>query len=332
MEGPVSDSFSSSSLPLSPSSMTRPSTDRRNYYYCSSSSSSSSLHHPVSNSDSKTGTTTAAAAMGQEHYLLSRRKKASSSRRVVVVRPATDGSRNMFRVMSVASAASAVAVLLLMLVGDVVSAFQSSSPLRTKTSRSCPTGGRTSLFMAEESNTSSSQPKQHQHQDSEIERQLQKARAVLAISRAKIGATNTDDNDDVSRGNDDDDDDDDEIDMKTLQQRQRKGALASNVPFFATTTPIDGSKKKKEKVIKNQNENDGTFTTDGDLMAKLSEQEEWESRSLLEVFRNERKATATDDALSDRDVAASIYGLRKSLQLEDFQKIFDKRNRFIGEQ
>ena len=322
MEGAVSDSFSSS-LPLSPSLiMMTTRTDHRNDF----SSYSHSSHQSVSDGTAKAGTTTSTTttARGQEYYVLSRRKTASSSRKEVVVRPATAVTASMVRVVSV----STVAVMFLMLVGDVVFAFQSSSsPLPTKTSRCCATGS-TSLFMADESDTSSSQPQQRHHQDSEIERQLEKARAVLAISRAKIGATNTDDNI-VSSG---DDDGDDEIDIKKLQQRQRKGALASNVPFFATTTPVDGSKKKKEKVIKNQNENDGTFTTDGDLMAKLSEQEEWESRPLLEVFRNERKATTADDALSDRDVAASIYGLRKSLQLEDFQKIFDKRNRFIGEQ
>eukprot|EP00529_Nitzschia_sp_RCC80_P032439 CAMPEP_0113471482 /NCGR_PEP_ID=MMETSP0014_2-20120614/16999_1 /TAXON_ID=2857 /ORGANISM="Nitzschia sp." /LENGTH=234 /DNA_ID=CAMNT_0000364115 /DNA_START=324 /DNA_END=1028 /DNA_ORIENTATION=+ /assembly_acc=CAM_ASM_000159 len=225
------------------------------------------------------------------------------------------------------------AAVLLLLLGDV-SAFQSSSVVPSKTATATttttttttqnsgngvlmPSSAASSLFMADDNSS--------QHQD-EIERQLEKARAVLAISRAKIDANTAVDIDDDNVG---DDGIDVEIDTQSLQQ-QRKGALPSNVPFFASTASTGGN-KKKEKVIKNQNEDDGTFTTDGDLMAKLSEQEEWESRSLFEVFRNERKAS-TDDALSDRDVAASIYGLRKSLQLEDFQKIFDKRNRFIGDQ
>jgi hypothetical protein len=65
-------------------------------------------------------------------------------------------------------------------------------------------------------------------------------------------------------------------------------------------------------------------------MAKLSEEEEWESRSLLEVFQNER-GPAKEHKLADRDVAASIFNLRRVLQTEDFQRIFDQRNRFIGE-
>jgi hypothetical protein len=157
----------------------------------------------------------------------------------------------------------------------------------------------------------------------EIDRQLEKARAVLAISRAKLGASSSAAEDDIAETED------------PIEQQQRRGAIASNVPFFATTTPggDSTSHKKKEKVIKNKNKETGLFTTDGDLMAKLSEQEEWEPRPLLEVFRNERKASSTDkDSLADRDVAASIFNLRKSLQLEDYQKIFDTRNRFIGEQ
>jgi len=86
---------------------------------------------------------------------------------------------------------------------------------------------------------------------------------------------------------------------------------------------------KKDKVIKDKNE-DGLFTTDGDLMAKLSEEEEWESRPLLDVFQNE-KEKAPEAMGIDRDIGQNMYNLRKSLQTEDFAKIFDKRNRFIGE-
>ena len=35
--------------------------------------------------------------------------------------------------------------------------------------------------------------------------------------------------------------------------------------------------------------------------------------------------------LADRDVARAIYNLRKSMQNDDFKKVFDARNRFIGE-
>lgn len=184
--------------------------------------------------------------------------------------------------------------------------------------------------------------------EEEIDRQLQRARAVLAVSRAKMEALDDDvgETDDLVTGVD--------LATPTVKSNGRiiRGngdalPLASNVPFFATVSRANsnekkndyqqndetyvGSESKKEKVIKSKNKDTGLFTTDGDLMAKLSEEEEWEPRPLLQVFSNERKTTPTQDHLADRDVAASIYGLRKSLQLEDFQKIFDKRNRFIGE-
>jgi len=77
-------------------------------------------------------------------------------------------------------------------------------------------------------------------------------------------------------------------------------------------------------------------TADGEKMAKLSEEEPWEYRSLLDVFENERDVnedvySKASQQLAQRDVAASIYNLRKELKTEDYRKIFDKRNRFIGE-
>ena len=111
----------------------------------------------------------------------------------------------------------------------------------------------------------------------------------------------------------------------------KKQAMGADVPFFATQNGNNGKADgKRDMVIKDQNQ-DGLFTTDGDLMAKLSETEEWESRSLFEVFTDEIEKSEKDP-FADRDVAASMYGLRKALQNEDFQKIFDKRNRFIGDQ
>jgi glutaredoxin-related protein len=69
-------------------------------------------------------------------------------------------------------------------------------------------------------------------------------------------------------------------------------------------------------------------------MAKLSEEEEWESRPILEVFETEEQEgeKASFNAKNvDRDIAKSMFNLRKSLQTEDFMKIFDKRNIFIGD-
>ena len=99
----------------------------------------------------------------------------------------------------------------------------------------------------------------------------------------------------------------------------------SSVPFFANKE-LNGS--KREAVVKSTT-TDGRITTDGEKMALLSESEQWEVRALGDVFESETKVST--DRLADRDVLASVYNLRKALQNEDYKKIFDKRNRFIGE-
>lgn len=146
----------------------------------------------------------------------------------------------------------------------------------------------------------------------EIAKQLERAKAALAVSKAKMEAQEQ-----AEAGLLDDDE----------EEEKKEKSNDEAVPFFAMNAEDENG--KKEKVIKEKNE-DGGFTTDGDLMAKLSEEEEWESRPLLEVFQNEEEKTA--EAMNiDRDIGQSMYNLRKSLQTEDFMKIFDKRNRFIGD-
>ena len=78
-------------------------------------------------------------------------------------------------------------------------------------------------------------------------------------------------------------------------------------------------------------------------MALLSKSEPWEIRSLSQLtFQEEatldydgnttaEESSSSTSTLADRDVASSIYNLRKMLQNEDFRKVFDSRNRFIGE-
>lgn len=152
--------------------------------------------------------------------------------------------------------------------------------------------------------------------DDEITKQLERARELLAKSKAKIEAK----------------------ELETLEEElsngktkgRTNGASDKGMPFFAMKDAVEETNSKREKVIKSKNE-EGLFTTDGDLMAKMSEDEEWESRSLLDVFENESK-DPTNNPIADRDVAASIMGLQKVLQTEDYRKIFDSRNRFIGEQ
>ena len=124
-----------------------------------------------------------------------------------------------------------------------------------------------------------------------------------------------------------------DVDTNDHDDSEESKASDVSVPFFASQAATKNKREgeKKEKVIKSKNEN-GLFTTDGALMAELSESEEWEARPLLDVFQNDNKKANTKDTLADRDVAASIFGLQKVLQTEDFLKIFDKRNRFIGNQ
>jgi hypothetical protein len=106
------------------------------------------------------------------------------------------------------------------------------------------------------------------------------------------------------------------------------------LPFFASRQappPVD----KRQRVIKTVDESTGLITTDGEKMAELSEEEEWEVRTLSEVFENEISDkdvySAASQQLASRDVAASIWNLRKTLQSDDYKKIFDEKNRFIGE-
>jgi len=90
---------------------------------------------------------------------------------------------------------------------------------------------------------------------------------------------------------------------------------------------------KKEKVLKSTTDS-GSFTTDGDMMAELSEEEEWEMRSLLDVFEEEfpnedSERRATDK--KDRDIAMAMFNLRKRMFNDDYKKIFNSKDWRIGE-
>jgi len=65
-------------------------------------------------------------------------------------------------------------------------------------------------------------------------------------------------------------------------------------------------------------------------MAALSETEDWEARSFGDIFADDTD-DLIDDGLASRDVAASIFNLRMRLNDADYRRVFDKRNRFIGE-
>lgn len=131
--------------------------------------------------------------------------------------------------------------------------------------------------------------------------------------------------------------------LKAMDEAEEAAASAAPdakkeaVPFFAALEKGDDSvvQTKRDIVMKSKND-DGLITVNGDEMAKLSEEEGWSVRPLDEVFTNELDEEADvyskmSQYLGQRDVVASVWNLRKAMHNEDFQKIFDKRNRFIGE-
>ena len=159
----------------------------------------------------------------------------------------------------------------------------------------------------------------------EIDERLARAKDLLEKSKAKLSSSDIS----SSRNNN--------------GHQATTGGNNSSVPFFATRgqngdNNNDGTnnENKREQVTKWKDDKTGLITTDGEKMAELSEQEQWESRSLLEVFNNEINEnedvySLASQQLAERDVAASIFDLRKSLRQEDYKKIFDKRNFIIGE-
>jgi cytochrome c1 len=106
------------------------------------------------------------------------------------------------------------------------------------------------------------------------------------------------------------------------------------LPFFASAE--QRAAHSRDAVIKSTDAETGLVTADGERMAALSETEEWEARSLSDVFQNEMEEnedvySITSKQLAKRDLAASVGDLRKTLNMDDYRRIFDKRNRFIGE-
>jgi hypothetical protein len=153
--------------------------------------------------------------------------------------------------------------------------------------------------------------------DDEISAGVQRARALLEKSKAKLAA---------------------QAASKALSEENSDGAAeegrAQALPFFAaqTAATVDDT-QRREQVTKYRDETTGLITTDGEKMAAMSESEEWETRSLLDLNGGDDgkgKSTASK-RLADRDVAASIFNMRRHLQVGDYRKIFNKENFFIGE-
>lgn len=137
-----------------------------------------------------------------------------------------------------------------------------------------------------------------------------------------------------------------EIEQQQQQQQSDESSSTESptaaLPFFAqksfTATAIDHTQKIKSKT------KSGEIIADGDTMTSLSNSEPWELRSLTDIgFESEARSDFDGNlveveangevkkTIAERDLAASIYNLRKVLKTEDFRRVFDSRNRFIGE-
>jgi hypothetical protein len=161
--------------------------------------------------------------------------------------------------------------------------------------------------------------------EDEVSRQLAKAKELIERTKQKMEkkeeaaatAASKDDGDaKETTGTVSNDDDDDDV-----------------LPFFAVDPTA--AEKRRELVTKTKDEESGLITTDGEKMASLAEGEKWESRGLYDLFENEREEdeeTLQKEARASRDVARSMMGLKMIMNKEDFDAIFDKRNRFIGEE
>lgn len=144
--------------------------------------------------------------------------------------------------------------------------------------------------------------------DDDIQKQLAKAKQLLEASKAKVAAQEAEKKQSIQ--------DDDENNLPSTSSEQ-----------LETTST-------RSSIIKSRDEDTGLITTDGELMAAMSEEEDWEVKGLMDVFQSEStrgRHDAMDDGLANRDVAASIFNLRMHMMDGDYRKIFDKRNRFIGE-
>jgi hypothetical protein len=134
--------------------------------------------------------------------------------------------------------------------------------------------------------------------DDDLSRQLEKAKELLAKAKAKVAE----------------------------EEKKKEEDAATIVAEDLDKKEID----KKTSVTKSIDDN-GLITTDGELMAALSEEEDWELKDLMDVFEDEIADSKGTSTLADRDVAASIFNMRMNMHNEDYRKVFDKRNFFIGE-
>jgi hypothetical protein len=153
--------------------------------------------------------------------------------------------------------------------------------------------------------------------DDEINQGVLRARALLEKTKAKLAA---------------------QAASKALSEANNVDGgdeKTEAVPFYAAASQPAGAAvdntQRRDQVTKYRDEATGLITTDGEKMAAMSESEVWETRSLLDMNDTVPDKSTASKRLADRDVAASIFNMRRHLQVNDYRKIFDTKNRFIGE-
>jgi len=184
-----------------------------------------------------------------------------------------------------------------------VSAFSVSTSTRLTTSVSPSTSN---LFMSAPNG------------DDDVSRQLEKARKLIAEAKGKLEA-------------------------KELEAQDPSSTAPVAQHFFATedneedeATREKNKEEKRSRVIKQELDN-GKITTDGDMMVELSQNEKWEMRPLMDVFEPEKMSEEDEKSREERrkkeiQIVQAMMNLKQKLGKDDYEKIFNNKNFFIGEE
>lgn len=161
--------------------------------------------------------------------------------------------------------------------------------------------------------------------EDEVSRQLAKARELIDRTKQKMEKKKDREEAEAAAK---------EADKK--EDEKEKEGEEEALPFFATKG-VDETEvaKRRDMVTKTKDEESGLIIADGEKMASLAEEEKWESRGLYDLFENEieeDKESIAAEKRASRDVAKAMMGLRMRMNKNDFDAIFDKKNRWIGEE
>ncbi|KAL3789277.1 hypothetical protein HJC23_000343 [Cyclotella cryptica] len=114
----------------------------------------------------------------------------------------------------------------------------------------------------------------------------------------------------------------------------------SPLPFFATRSATTLATQNSQKI---KSKTSSGIIADGETMSLLSKSEPWELRPLSQMFQKEPRSDfdgnvveeingkkGGSSALAEKDLAMSIFALRKMLQNEDFKRVEGRiiRNNF----